>query len=136
MVNDRPSVARVIGRACLSGPPDAIYAADPIEPARAIRRALADAGTKAFEVDYVAVGARQEPSHTTCVTLARRALGPRGQVTRTAGTAVDDDDPGRIAASVVQSLTDASAPAWTLAVAVGVGSDGTIVALCVRRGRL
>jgi len=132
-MTDAAGVTRIIGQARTSGPRDAITAADPIEPARAARRALADAGCKAVEVDLLIIAARDEPTPVACATLARRALGPHGLETRTVGMAVATDKADELVADAVSSLAASQDTAWTLAVAIGAGSDGTIVALCVRR---
>lgn len=126
-------LTRIIGRARTIGPRDAITADDPVEAARAARRALADAGAKAVAVDLLIIAARDEPSLAACATLARRALGPHGLETRTVGMAIASDGADELVADAVESLAAQEDSAWTLAVAIGVGTDGTIVALCARR---
>ncbi len=113
---------------------------DPIEPARAVRRALAAARRKAVEVDALCVAAPLAPTAEACRRLARRALGPHGSEIAALGVAVTGDraeDLARAAVAFMVTASDSEAvPAvedWALAVCVGLAADGTTVALCLER---
>lgn len=114
--------------------------ADPIQPARAVRRALAAAGRKAVEVDVLCVAAPLAPTAEACRRLARRALGPHGSGIAALGVAVAGDhavDLALAAAAFMEAADDSSeasvADGWELAVCVGLAADGTTVALCLGR---
>lgn len=51
---------------------------DPLDPARAVRRSLADAGRKALDVVAIAVSADLAASRSEARAFARLALGPHG----------------------------------------------------------
>ena len=114
--------------------------ADPIEPARAVRRALAAAGRKAVEVDALCVAAPLAPTAEACRRLARRALGPHGSGIAVLGVAVTGDhaEDLAMAAAAFMEAADTSneasvAEGWALAVCVGLAVDSTTVALCLGR---
>lgn len=112
-----------------------------------MRRALAAGGRKAVEVDALVVAAPLVPTVEACRSLARRALGPHGAGIPALGVAVAGDRADAVAgddaealamgaAAVLEAAADTDAMAfggWELAVCVGVGRDGTTVALCLTR---
>jgi hypothetical protein len=131
---------RLIGRAETTGGPAALDDADPVEAARAVRRALAAAGRKAVEVDALVVAAPLVPTAETCRRLARRALGPHGEGIAAIGVAVAGDRAEDLALAAAAYLGSAAtadgasvAEGWALAVCVGRAVDGTTVALCLCR---
>ena len=104
-----------------------------------MRRALAGVGRKAFEVDALVVAAPLVPTAEACRSLARRALGPHGAQVPALGVAVAGDDAEVLAMGAAANLEAAAAMEgaavedWELAVCVGLGPDGTTVALCLSR---
>jgi hypothetical protein len=120
-----------------------------------VRRALADAGRKAIDVDALVVSAPLVPTAEACRGLARRALGPHGAgipalgvagagdrakaVASDEATAVASDEATALAMGAVAALQGATIMAasavhsWELAVCVGHGRDGRTVALCLSR---
>jgi hypothetical protein len=112
-----------------------------------VRRALAQAGRKAVEVDGLCVAAAVAPTAEACRRLARRALGPHGSAVPVLAVAITTDRTEAIgghradaiatgAAAVVEAAAvgdGASVEDWALAVCVGLGADGTTVALCLER---
>jgi hypothetical protein len=132
--------ARLIGRAETTRGPAPLDDADPIETARAVRRALAAAGRKAVEVDALCVAAPLAPTAEACRRLARRALGPHGSEIAAFGVAVASEHAEDLAMAAAAYLEAADtsnevsvAEGWALAVCVGVAADGTSVALCLGR---
>jgi len=123
--------ATVIGRASTTGGPTSIEAADPIEPARAVRRALADAGCKAFEIDTVVVGAASVIPDPALRRFARRALGPRGDdvVIRQHVSATGGAEALATVALATLSDNPGHGRLW---IVVGLAADGSTVALCAR----
>ena len=138
---------QLIGHAETTGGPAALDDGDPIVQARAVRRALAGAGRKAVDVDALVVSAPLVPTAEACRGLARRALGPHGAGIPALGVVVAGDGAKAVAsdgaealamgaAAALQAATimDASAlEGWELAACVGLGRDGTTVALCLSR---
>ncbi len=106
-----------------------------------MRRALAAAGRKAVEVDALCVAAPSAPTAEACRRLARRALGPHGSQVPALGVAVADVDAEALALAAAAFVEAAAAvgarrrcaEGWALAVCVGLGPDGTTVALCLVR---
>jgi hypothetical protein len=112
-----------------------------------VRRALADAGRKAIDVDALVVSAPLVPTAEACRGLARRALGPHGAGIPALGVAgagdrakaVASDEATALAMGAVAALQGATIMAasavhsWELAVCVGHGRDGRTVALCLSR---
>lgn len=106
-----------------------------------MRRALADAGRRAVEVDRLIVAAPDVPTPEACRRLARRALGPHGLTVAVLTVAIESDDADVLARRAADSLAvpaaDVSDPGVAdgegLAVCVALGPDGRTVALCLDR---
>lgn len=112
-----------------------------------MRRALAVAGRKAVEVDALVVAAPLVPTTEACRSLARRALGPHGAGIPALGVAAAGHHAEAVASDGTEALAMGAAAVleaaaamdvmafggWELAVFVGVGRDGTTVALCLSR---
>jgi hypothetical protein len=105
-----------------------------------VRRALAAAGRKAVEVDALCVATPLAPTAQACRRLARRALGPHGSQVPALGVAVADVDAEALALAAAAFMEAAAASdeaplpeGWALAVSIGLGPDGTTVALCLGR---
>jgi hypothetical protein len=102
-----------------------------------VRRALAEAGRKAVEVDALVVAAPLAPTAEATRRLARRALGPHGSQVPALGVAVAGEDAEALAMGAAAVLEAAAAmdamafKGWELAVCIGLAVDGTTVALCL-----
>ena len=86
------------------------------------------------------VAAPLAPTAEACRRLARRALGPHGSQVPALGVAVADVDAQALAlaAAALVEVAAASGEAplpesWALVVSIGLGPDGTTVALCLGR---
>ena len=129
----------VLGRAATEGQDLPFGGTDPLPAARAVRRALADAGRRAVDVSDLAVASPAPIGDDELARLARRALGPHGERVPATGVvshATSADALAEVASAHVASLltaTPASEPAGPtrLGIGVGIAPDGTIVALCV-----
>ena len=107
---------------------------DPVVAARAVRRALADARRRAIDVVGVVVAAPPPLTLHAAQRFARRALGPHGDTVRLDLVVAEAGGGARLvelAADAARSIEDGDG----LWVAVGIGCDGTTVALCLERGR-
>jgi hypothetical protein len=98
-----------------------------------VRRALADAGRKAVEVDHLVVAVPLIPPAADCRVFARRALGPHGADIPVLAVAFAVDDAATLAAQAAGVMQRRSATDWAMAVCVGLGTDGSTVALCLDR---
>jgi hypothetical protein len=96
-----------------------------------VRRALADAGRRAVEVDWLIVAAPVAPAAEACRRFARRALGPHGLNVPVRGLAFGSHAADSLAGAAARSLDKDPAEGWRLAVCVGLGPDGRSVALCL-----
>lgn len=65
--------------------------------------------------------------------FARRALGPHGAVVPVKSLAFEDGSAEAYADRAAEALSAGLIEGWALAVAVGLGDDGSTVALCVER---
>jgi hypothetical protein len=133
-----------LGRATTHGQALPLGVDDPVVAARAVRRALAAAGRRAMDVTILVVASAEPIPSTVLARFARRALGPHGAV-----VPVGAHDPGasdaealaRHAASRIPAVSETSPNAESspegrstsssVAVAVGLGTDGTVEAVCL-----
>jgi hypothetical protein len=129
-------MSRILGRAWDAAAPDPFGADDPVEVARLVRRALAAAGRKAFDVVGVVVVTEQEPDAASLARFARRALGPHGaSVTPVVRLAAGADHAARCAAAAgiavgsVAGRPEPAGPSVVIAIALGPGLAAT--ALCL-----
>lgn len=98
-----------------------------------MRRALADASRRAFEVDRLIVAAAVAPTAEACRLFARRALGPHGLAVPVRGLTFESRHADTLANAAAEALEQDPAEAWRLAVCVGLGPGGRTVALCLDR---
>ncbi|MFN8621081.1 MAG: hypothetical protein U0869_10090 [Chloroflexota bacterium] len=91
----------ILGRATAATAEDPFADGDPLEVARLVRRALADARRRATEVTDVLLVAEAEPDPGRLARFVRRALGPSGgAVGATAWAAGPGDHVARCAMAV------------------------------------
>ena len=129
----------VLGHAVTEGRVPPFGGTDPLPAARAVRRALSDAGRRALDVAALVVASAVAVGEDETARFTRRALGPHGQWVPAAGIVSDEmsaDGLARVAAAhlaTVLYVTPAREPTGPvrLGIAVGIASDGTTVALCV-----
>lgn len=98
-----------------------------------MRRALADARWKAVAVDRLFVAAPIAPTAEAARRFARRALGPHGAEIPAIGLVIAGEQAESIASGAARAAQRLPAGDWELAVCVGLGPDGTAVALCLSR---
>lgn len=123
------NATRVVGRAMTHGSTLPLGVEDPIEASRAVRRALADAGRKAADIDRLVVATSSSVSGATLRSFARRALGPAGEgvaIMSLVGGGSADALSGLACTALEFEGTDVRT-----AIAVGLDADGTTIALCV-----
>jgi len=122
----------VIGRAVTHGQALPLGIDDPVIAARAVRRALADAGRRAVDVTALVVASPDPIPGDVLAAFARRALGPWGaDVPSAVVTAVGDAD--ELAAVAAAELPAVTSDPVAVGIVVGLAADGTTVALCLGR---
>ena len=123
----------VLGRATTIGQALPLGVDDPVIAARAVRRALAEAGRRAVDVSTLIVATSGPLDAEVLAGFARRALGPHGSSVRSRGlVAAPRADADELAASAAAELSGDLSPDG-IGIAVGLGTDGTTVALCLGR---
>lgn len=123
---------RIIGRAMTHGSQLPIDSGDPIEASRAVRRALADAGRKAVDIERFILASTSRTSEAGLRAFARRALGSRsGDVVLTSISADGTAEEQAMAACEV--LDGERTAVWRTGLAVGLDDRGSTVAWCVTR---
>ncbi len=125
---------QVIGRAETTGAAALTVGSDPIEAARAVRRALAGAKRHAVDVDHLVVASGTGISDDAVRAFARRALGSRGEQVTVAQVVAASGPAAALADSALATLGNDFVHGQGLAIAVGLAADGTTIALCVARG--
>ena len=135
MMSDQTSAPRhteqvVIGRATTHGQALPLGVDDPVVAARAVRRALADARRHASDVASLAIATPPPLTRDAATRFVGRALGRFGADLQP--IVVEDVEPS------ADALVDVAVRALSmdrerqgLAIAVGISSDGTTIALCV-----
>ena len=124
---------RVLGRATTHGQALPLGVEDPVVAARAVRRALADAGRRAVDVSALIVAATGPLEAEVLAAFARRALGPHGASVRCSSqVAAPRVDASELAASAAAGMSGDLSPDG-IGIAVALGPDGTTVALCLGR---
>jgi hypothetical protein len=129
----------VLGRAVTEGQVLPFGGADPLPAARAVRRALSDAGRRALDVGALVVASAVAVGADEAARFTRRALGPHGQCVPAADLVSDEmsaDALAQVAAAHLATLLDAipareSTGPVRLGIGVGIASDGMTVAFCV-----
>lgn len=124
-------VPLVLGRAETSGADLPLGSSDPIEPSRAVRRALADARRHAEDVERFVVATPVEVSQAALRSFARRALGPHGEDVPVAGF-VAPGSAEALATTAAASLGTEPAK-WRIGIAVGIDATGNTVAVCIEQ---
>ena len=112
---------------------------DPVVAARAVRRALADAGRKAGDVRFVVVAAEDHIPSDVLRAFIRRALGPPADEVQALALTTDRDGPDARAEARADAMADLAADALRplevsatgVGLVVGIGVDGTTVARCI-----
>ena len=144
-----------LGRATTHGQALPLGVDDPVVAARAVRRALAAAGRRAMDVTSLVVASTEPIPSAVLARFTRRALGPHGAV-----IAVNAHEPGATDAEALAAHAASRIPAPDgadgadgagepgsaggeapagvtnrpgVAVVVGLGTDGTVVAVCLGR---
>jgi hypothetical protein len=115
-------------RGMASFSPSGSGAADPLDPARTVRRALADARKKAFDVVGLIVSAELAPTTAAAGEFARRALGPHGE-----SVIVESVPADRVIGRAIRGAGDTEGVVLAL-----VYAEPVVVALCLQadsRGR-
>jgi len=123
----------ILGRAVTRGQALPLGVDDPLIAARAVRRALADAGRRAADVTALVVAGHDPIAPDTLARFARRALGPRGWEVRARSHMSDATDADVLADQAAAELgaRHGSAGVTGVEMAVGLGADGSVVAVCV-----
>jgi hypothetical protein len=119
--------ATVVGRATTAGQALPLGVDDPVIAARAVRRALAEARWRAVDVDVMVVATPPPLTLDAVGRFARRALGPHGATVGCEARPAGESGAERLAGLALRTVPDRAAR-W---IAVGIGSDGQTVALCV-----
>jgi hypothetical protein len=108
---------------------------DPLEVARLVRRVLAAAGRKAFEVTELVAVADVAPDDEALRRFAGRALGPRGEaVALRAGPAVGIDQAARESSAIEQLADGVRDTTSALTVLVCLGPGGLASVCCLTAG--
>lgn len=121
----------VLGRAVTEGQTLPLGVDDPVIAARAVRRALADAGRRAVDVTDLIVASPDPITTDVLAGFARRALGTRGADVCVSCLVRAAADAEALAAHAAAGMTEALRLTDGLGLALGLGSDGTTVALCL-----
>jgi hypothetical protein len=121
----------VLGRAVTHGQALPLGRGDPIIASRAVRRALAAAGRRALEVGAMVVATRDVLAADVPASFARRALGPPGERVAVRALRSDEPDAARLADLAAIELSRVGMARDRIVMAVGIGPDGTTVALCL-----
>lgn len=112
---------------------------DPVIAARAVRRALAQAGRHARDVEMMVVATGHPAAGAALRQFARRSLGPHGTEVTLRHVLPPDgrgDDARRLARLAEAALPRRGSPSDArVSIAVGVGDDGAVVAVCLSRVR-
>ena len=129
-----PATGRVVlGRAVTHGQALPLGSDDPVVAARAVRRALADAGHRAVDVRHVVLVTRGPVGPDVLAAFVRRALGPHGATVRARGMAVVPPVVAHQLAALAVPEADDDISQDGVVIAVGIGDDGDVVALCLGR---
>jgi hypothetical protein len=96
-----------------------------------VRRALADAGRKAVDVEVLVLAMADPPPATVLRAFARRALGPHGEAVRMGCVNGDASEADALSALAADELATLEGFAAGVGVAIGIAPDGTSVARCV-----
>jgi hypothetical protein len=120
-----------LGRATTHGQALPLGVDDPVVAARAVRRALAAARSRAADVSRLVVATAEPVPNEVLAAFARRALGPHGAHVGTAVVVTDARDAGTLADQAVARIR-ADPSSAGVAIAVGLGTDGTVEARCLR----
>jgi hypothetical protein len=119
-----------LGRATTYGQAQPLGVDDPVVAARAVRRALAAAGRRAFDVTDLVVAANEPVPSDVLARFARRALGPHGSTVRAIGLVESTSDASGLAELALAAAASNEAPDG-LVIAVGMTHDGTTEARCL-----
>lgn len=121
----------ILGTATATTDEDPFGPGDPLEVARLVRRALANAGRKAAEVRTLVVVSETDVIPDALDRFVRRALGPHGATiassARPAAPGSSHEERVAIAADVCADARDGSA-----AIGVALGPDHAATAVCSR----
>jgi hypothetical protein len=121
-----------LGRAVTHGQALPLGIDDPVIAARAVRRALADAGRQAADVSVLVLASPLPVDAVTLGRFVRRALGPHGSAERTSGLEIEGVDAEMLAARAGAHVRD-DLPPGGIGIAVGLDDGGDVVALCLSR---
>ena len=124
----------VLGTASGTTGEDPFGPGDPLEVARLVRRALADAGHKALDVTELVMVADRAPSSAALARFARRALGPHGgRVPVRTRVAMGPTHAARTARAITAALEplNGRGVGGRLVLAVVLGPDEQATALCL-----
>jgi hypothetical protein len=121
----------VVGRASAPTSEDPFGPGDPLEVARLVRRALADAGRRAVEVSALVVVAEAEVPPDALDRFVRRALGPHGAAVASSVLVVAPDlgHAERLALAIFEPAT---ARHGSVVMAVALGPNDAATAACFR----
>jgi len=86
------------------------------------------------EVDRLVVASPSSLDDEALRSFARRALGPHGETVSVTALARADGRAVRLAMGAVRWACGQPGADWRLAVCLGLGRDGSSVALCLARG--
>jgi hypothetical protein len=125
----------VIGRATTHRQALPLGVDDPVVAARAVRRALADARRRAADVESLAIAARPPLTRDAVMRFARRALGPFGADLEPVIVEALEPSAGALVDVAIRALS-MEGEGQGLAVAVGISTDGTTIAVCLSAPRL
>ena len=119
----------VLGTAASATTEDAFGPGDPLEVARLVRRALADAGRKAFDVSDLLVVADRAVTGEALERFTRRALGPHGASVRAVASLAEGDDHDTRRRRAITSAPTPAPGQVTIAVILGPGDAASVVCL-------
>lgn len=100
---------------------------DPVELARLVRRALAAAGRKAFEVSALVVITDADPGLDAVTRFTRRALGPHGATIQPSVMIVAPDVPHEERLAMARSQRQ---EVGSVVITVALGPEATATASC------
>jgi hypothetical protein len=119
----------VLGTAAGATAEDPFGPGDPLAVARLVRRALADAGRKAFDVSDLLVAGEAPVAGDALERFARRALGPHGTSVRGASVQVEAGDHDTRRRMAIGSAPTPAPGQVTIAVVLGPGEAASVVCL-------